>query len=292
MIGCRIALLGLRFCYDIFIETAHLETSVHRLLITGAAGGIGQIMRRKLAPLAKILRLSDISDMGGAAENEELVTCDLGDRHAVMELLRDCDAIVHLGGMSGEAPYSQILNANITGSLNLFEAARAHGMPRILLASSQHTVGFYRQDDYLETSAPMRPDGLYGLSKCFSELMAQMYFDKFGQETAIVRIGSCFETPRDHRMLATWLSFDDFVSLTERVFSVPKLGCPIIWGVSNNDTLWWDNKSANFLGWKPKDNSGDYRASILANVPRPDPGSVSALFQGGDFTQKPIVHDL
>ncbi|MDQ0455706.1 NAD-dependent epimerase/dehydratase family protein [Rhizobium paknamense] len=264
---------------------------MHRLLITGAAGGIGRVMREKLAPLATILRLSDITDLGTAADHEELVTCDLGDKASVDRLVDGCDGIVHLGGMSGEAPFSKIMHANIAGCYNLYEAARAHGQPRILLASSLHTVGFYRQDEYFDATIPPRPDGLYGVSKCFAEMMAQMYFDKFGQETAVVRIGSCFEHPRDQRMLATWFSYGDFASLAECVFKAPRLGCPIIWGVSNNDACWWDNRKANFLGWRPKDNAGEYRAHIEATVPPPDPNSASALYQGGPFTEKPIYED-
>jgi uronate dehydrogenase len=72
-----------------------------------------------------------------------------------------------------------------------------------LFASSNHTVGFYRQDEYLDAAARLRPDGLYGVSKCFGEALARMYFDKFGQETALVRIGTCVERPANHRMLAT-----------------------------------------------------------------------------------------
>lgn len=264
---------------------------MHRLLITGAAGGVGRVMRQRLAPLADILRLSDIADLGEAAPNEELVPCDLGDTKSVHDLVKGCDAIVHLGGISGEAAFSKILHANIAGCYNLFEAARAHGHPRIMLASSLHTVGFYRQDEYLDSTVPLRPDGLYGLSKCFAEMMAQMYFDKFGQETAVVRMGSCFEHPRDHRMLASWLSYDDFASLAERAFNAPRLGCTLVWGVSNNDACWWDNSRANFLGWRPKDNAGDYRAQIEATIERPDPNSSSALYQGGPFTEKPIYQD-
>lgn len=261
---------------------------MERLLITGAAGGIGSVMRQKLAPLAKRLRLSDIVSMGEAASHEELVTCDLGNRDSVMALVEGCDGIVHLGGVSGEEPFDTVLNGNITGTFNLFEAARAHGMPRIVLASSLHTVGFYRQDEYLDANAPMRPDGLYGLSKCFMELMARMYFDKFGQETAVVRIGSCFEYPRDQRMLSTWFSHDDFASLIDHVFAVPRLGCPVVWGVSDNDACWWDNRAASFLGWRPRDNAGNHRARIMAEVPKPDPTSPSALYQGGPFVEKPI----
>lgn len=262
-----------------------------RLLITGAAGGLGSVMRQRLASRAEILRLSDIGDMGEAAPNEEIVHCDLGDAAAVDALVKDCDAILHLGGVSVERPWNQILNGNIVGMYNLYEAARAHGQPRILFASSNHTIGFYRQDEHIDTEAPMRPDGLYGVSKCFGEALARMYFDKFGQETAIVRIGSCFPEPKNHRMLSTWMSYDDFESLVDCVLKTPMLGCPIIWGTSDNDSAWWDNKHARFLGWRPKDNAEGFRAKLEEAVERPAPGSPLAIYQGGPFTQDPIFKE-
>lgn len=258
-----------------------------RLLVTGAAGGLGRAMRKRLASMAEVIRLSDIADLGEAGANEELVICDLGDAEAVSELVKDCDAVLHLGGISVEDKFSKILNANLLGLYNLYEAARAHGKPRILFASSNHTVGFHRQDQYLDVETPMRPDGLYGVSKCFGEALAHMYFDKFGQETAIVRIGSCMEKPTTHRMLSTWMSYDDFASLIDCVFRAPMLGCPIIWGVSDNDSRWWDNSAASFLGWKPKDNAERFRAELDA-AGRPDPQSPVAVYQGGQFTQDPI----
>ncbi|MET0748899.1 MAG: NAD(P)-dependent oxidoreductase [Rhizobium sp.] len=262
-----------------------------RLLVTGAAGGLGRAMRQRLAPMADVIRYSDIVDLGEAASHEELVRCDLGDSDGVDKLVEGCDAILHLGGISVEDKFSKILNANLLGLYNLYEAARAHGMPRILFASSNHTVGFHRQDQHLDVDTPMRPDGLYGVSKCFGEALAHMYFDKFGQETAIVRIGSCMEKPTTHRMLSTWMSYDDFTSLIECVFRAPMLGCPIIWGVSDNDSRWWDNAAAAYLGWRPKDNAERFRAELEAAGLRPDPRSPVAVYQGGQFTQDPIFEE-
>ncbi|HVK90059.1 MAG TPA: NAD(P)-dependent oxidoreductase [Mycoplana sp.] len=262
-----------------------------RLLITGAAGGLGRAMRPRLKGFADVLRLSDIADLGDAAPHEEIMPCDLGDAQAVHRLVEGCDGILHLGGISVEDKFSKILNANLLGLYNLYEAARAHGKPRILFASSNHTVGFYRQDEQVDASAPMRPDGLYGVSKCFGEALARMYFEKFGQETALVRIGSCLEKPTNHRMLSTWMSYDDFVSLIGCVFRAPMLGCPIIWGISDNDSRWWDNSHAAYLGWRPRDNAERFRAELEAKLERPEPSSPLALYQGGMFTQDPIHPD-
>ncbi len=260
---------------------------MNRILLTGAAGGLGRVMRTRLKHLGP-LRLSDIADLGPAADGEEIVPCDLADRDAVMRLVEGCDAVVHLGGVSVEDRFSKIVDANIVGLFNLYEAARAHGHPRILFASSNHTVGFYPQDETLDAACTFRPDGLYGVSKCFGEALARMYFEKFGQETAIVRIGSCVAEPLNHRMLSTWLSFDDFVSLVERVFTVPRLGCPIVWGASNNDRGWWDNSKAGYLGWRPKDNAEAFAQKLDAEQERPAVDSAMALYQGGVFTNDPI----
>ncbi|MEI4474249.1 NAD-dependent epimerase/dehydratase family protein [Frigidibacter sp. MR17.24] len=259
-----------------------------KLLITGAAGGLGRAMRTRLGGVAETLRLADIVPVEDPGPTEEVVTCDLADAAAVRAMVAGCDGIVHFGGKSVEGDFGTILNANILGLYNLYEAARAEGVGRVLFASSNHTIGFYRQDEWLKTTDPMRPDGLYGVSKCFGEALASMYHDKFGIETAIVRIGSCFEEPANHRMLATWMSFDDCAALIGCVFRAPRLGCPVIWGVSDNDQKWWDTASAAAIGWRPQDNSERFRAALDARMERPAKDHPNAVYQGGMFTQEPI----
>lgn len=255
-----------------------------RLLITGAAGGLGSEMRKRLAHMAETLRLSDMADMGEAAANEEIVQCDLADKAAVDALVEGCDGIVHFGGKSVEGTWDVVRDSNIEGVVNLYEAARKHGQPRIVFASSNHAIGFYKQNERIDNTVYPRPDGLYGVSKVFGEALASMYHDKFGQETAIVRIGSSFPEPRDHRMLSTWLSYGDFVRLIERVFDVPRLGCPIIYGASDNSAGWWDNSNVAWLGWRPEDNSEAFRARLDAEQARPAGDSPVMIYQGGAFT--------
>ena len=265
---------------------------LNRLLITGANGGLGSVCRERLGHLARTLRLGARKGLGEARANEEIVYCDLGDRDAVTAMVDGCDGIVHMGGQSVEAPWAPIRNANIDGVFNLYEAARLSSTrPRILFASSNHAIGFHKQTTRLDADSPTRPDGLYGVSKVFGEAMARLYFDKFGIETAIVRIGSSFPEPTNHRMLSTWLSYDDLVSLIERVFAVPELGCPIIYGVSNNDAAWWDNSAVAHLGWRPRDNAEAFRARIDAAQTPPPAGDVTAVYQGGTFCGLGILQD-
>ena len=261
-----------------------------RLLITGASGGLGTVCRNRLGHLAETVRVSARKGLGDAGPNEEIVYCDLGDKEAVGALVEGCDGVVHMGGQSIEAPWETIRQANIDGMFHLYEAARKSTVkPRIIYASSNHAIGFYCQTERLDAASPTRPDGLYGVSKVFGEALASMYHDKFGIETASIRIGSSFPEPRNHRMLATWLSYDDLVSLIERIFRVPRLGCPIIYGVSDNDETWWDNRQVAYLGWHPKDNSEQFRQKIDAEHVRPAVDDVNALFQGGVFCGQGIL---
>lgn len=255
-----------------------------RLLITGANGGLGSVCRQRLGHLADTIRLSARKGLGEAGPNEEIVYCDLGDKAAVEALVEGCDGIVHMGGQATEAPWETIRNANIDGMFHLYEAARKSSTtPRIIFASSNHAIGYYQQTERLDANSPTKPDGLYGLSKVFGEAMASMYYHKFGIETASIRIGSCFPEPKNHRMLSTWMSYDDFILLIERIFTVPRLGCPIIYGASANDASWWDNREVAYLGWQPKDNAEVFRAKIDAAMSPPPKDDVNAVYQGGGF---------
>lgn len=254
-----------------------------RLLITGAAGGLGQLGRERLGHLAEILRLSDVADMAPAGAGEEVVRCDLGDFDAVRAMVEGCDGILHLGGVSTENTFDSIRNANLVGLYNLYEAARRTGCRRIIFASSNHAIGFHAREEKLDAQSTFRPDSLYGVSKVFGEAVALLYHDKFGIETARVRIGSCFPEPKDHRMLATWLSPDDFVRLVECVFRAPRLGCPVIYGASANAEQWWDNSHAAYVGWRPQDSSEPFRAKLDAAMTPPPPEDPVNRYQGGGF---------
>jgi uronate dehydrogenase len=254
-----------------------------RILLTGAAGGLGRVLREGLKPHAEHLRLSDREALGAAGEGEEIVPCDLADRGAVLALVRDVDAIVHLGGISVEAPWEPILQSNIVGVFNLYEAARKHGVARVVFASSNHVVGFYRQTETLDAAAPVRPDSLYGVSKCFGENLSRYYFDRYGVETVCLRIGSSFPEVRDRRMLATFLSYRDLVELVRCSLFAPDVGHTIAFGMSDNSRAWWDNSQAAHLGFKARDSADVQRARVESAQPQPAPDDPSMVYQGGAF---------
>lgn len=259
---------------------------LHRkLLLTGAAGGLGTVLRERLKENCDVLRLSDIADLGAAGEHEEIVTGDLADPVAVDAMVKGVDAIVHLGGYSVEGPFQPILEANIVGAYHLYEAARRHGVRRVVFASSNHVTGFYRQGETIDANRPPRPDGVYGLSKAFGEDLSRLYFDRYGIETACLRIGSSYPEPKDRRMLATWLSYGDLHRLVTACLTTPVLGHTIIFGMSDNAVTWWDNRCARHVGYRPQDSSDVFREAVFARTPAPDLQDPAVQCQGGVFVR-------
>ena len=264
--------------------TAPAHRPLDRLLLTGAAGGLGKVLRERLKPLARTLRVSDIAALGEPlGPHEEVVPCDLADKQATGALLAGCDAVVHLGGVSVERPFEEILEANIKGVFHVYEGARRHGVQRVVFASSNHVIGFHRQSERLDASAPRRPDGYYGLSKSFGEDMAQFYFDRYGIETVSIRIGSSFPEPANRRMMSTWLSYDDLTQLVEKSLFTPDVKHTVVYGASANKDAWWDNRLAAHLGFTPQDSSEVFRDKVEAQPPVA-PNDPNAIYQGGGFT--------
>ncbi|MEM0987667.1 MAG: NAD(P)-dependent oxidoreductase [Pseudomonadota bacterium] len=262
-----------------------------KLLITGAAGNLGRELRAGLAPLADTLRLTDREQMAPAGPGEEVVQAELGDFDAMMAVVEGCDAVVHFGAAPVERPWAEILESSIKGGYNVYEAARRHGIKRVVYASSIHAVGYARREDGADTDTPHKPDSLYGVSKCFVEDLAYLYFMKFGIESALLRINSCFPEPADRRHLSTWMSFRDLVQLVERCLVAERIGCSPIYGISNNRERFFSNEKVRHIGYMPQDSAEDYRAKVEAKTQPGDPHAPGIEFVGGVFCEYPHPDD-
>ncbi|MGA4799569.1 NAD-dependent epimerase/dehydratase family protein [Streptomyces lavendulocolor] len=258
------------------------------VLLTGAAGGLGTLMRGLLPAYGYELRLLDIVPVEG---EPGAITADLADRDALRAAVRGVDAIIHLAGISLEASFDKILRANIAGTYNLYEAARQEGVPRIVFASSNHAVGFTPRpregDPLIPIDTPRRPDTHYGLSKCFGEDLAQLYWDLHGLESVSVRIGSCFPRPTSVRMLSVWMSPADCARLFHAALTAGDVGHTVVYGSSANTRLWWDLSTARALGYEPQDDSERYAAGLVAEQGELDDADPDHAHLGGHFCTRP-----
>lgn len=254
-----------------------------RVLVTGAAGGVGAMLRPRLRQAYPDLVLSDMRDITDLAPGERFRRADLASLADVEAALEGVDGVLHLGGFSVEGPWDTILQANIVGCYNLFEAARRKGVKRVVFASSNHTMGFYRRRSHVAVDAVPRPDSRYGVSKVFGEALGALYADKHGLGVLSIRIGNVAERPVDRRRLAIWLHPDDLMQLVRLGFEHPALGYEVVYGASANERTWWDNTRAYELGYRPAHRAEDHAAFALAEQAKIAPDPVGDIFQGGTF---------
>lgn len=260
-----------------------------KIVLTGAAGALGSRLRAPLARMAEQLVSTDLADaLDNVSDNETYAKVDLGDRQAVLDLIEGAEMVVHFGAIGDEAPFDDILHSNILGAYNVWHAAHTHGVRRIVYASSIHSVGMYPKTQAIGTDLPHRPDTFYGLSKCFAEDMASMYWDKYGLEAVCLRIYSCSGPVQNARALGSWLSYDDLIQLVERSVDTPVTGFAVLYGVSANDRNPVDNSAASFLGYRPRDNAEQFAAEILARAPQADPQDAGQMCHGGPFATVPL----
>jgi uronate dehydrogenase len=266
------------------------------VLLTGAAGGVGTLMRELLPSYGYRLRLLDLRPLQDVRDTEEAVAADLSDpadEGALREAVQGAEAIVHLAGISLESSFEKILRANIVGTHRLYEAAREAGVRRVVFASSNHAVGFTPLPGEGEGVIPVetrhRPDTYYGLSKTFGEDLAQLYWDRHGIETVSVRIGSCFPEPTSVRMLSIWLSPQDGARLVHAALTAEGVGHTVVYGSSANTRLWWDLSSARALGYEPRDDSEPYADKLLAEHGEGSPDDPGRRWLGGHFCTEPPI---
>ena len=262
-----------------------------KVLVTGAAGSIGTVLRKGLAGRYELLRLSDRAAPPQAGPGEEVAPAELSDMAAVEWAVAGMDAVVHLGAVAGEADWETLLASNIVGTRNVFEAARLAGARRIVFASSNHVVGFHRRDRTLDHRAEHRPDTRYGLSKAFGEDMGRLYADKHAMEVFCMRIGSFQSEPRDARQLGTWLSHGDMVRLVITGLETTGLRFEVVYGVSRNTRSWWDNRRAYALGYEPQDDSEPWAERLIGATPAEPGGPLARRLQGGAYVEKEFDGD-
>ena len=254
-----------------------------RVLLTGASGGIGRRLRTFLKAHYPDLVLSDLAPPADLRPDEPFIKADLSKFDEVAAAVQGVDAIVHLGGHSVEGPWETILQANIIGAYNLFEAARLAGVRRIVFASSNHVMGFYPRTTTVGTDALPLPDSRYGVSKAFGEALGAMYAHKHGIGFLCIRIGNVDDAPVDERRLAIWLEPNDLVSLIRIGLEREGLVYEVVYGMSDNVRAWWDNSRAKELGYAPAARAEDHVAAAMATQSRLPPDQVGDQLQGGAF---------
>ena len=226
------------------------------VVLTGAAGRIGRAIAPLLARPGRELRLTDRVAPEALPENASFTACDLEDADGMTGIFSGADAVLHLGGISTERPWADILRVNIDGTRNVLEAAREARVRSVLLASSIHAAGFAPVPE-ARSDAPLfpRPDTYYGVSKAAMEALGSLYSDRFGLTVVSARICSFLEVVGDGRAAAQWLSPADMARLAEAAIALRDGRHHVVWGVSANTPGWFSLAAGAEIGFVPQDDA-------------------------------------
>lgn len=253
-----------------------------KVLITGAGGTIGTALRRLAGDRY------EFSCLTHRPHDFPSTAADIVDLEAIQPAFEGMDAVVHLAADAGvESPWESILQNNIIGTYNVFEAAHRAGVERIVFASSNHAVGgyeiegapgIYALDDprQIDETVQIRPDSYYGVSKAFGEALGRYYVDAFGMRVFCLRIGWVradddphpkersgatwldLPTPEDFyaRLRTIWQSQRDCVQLITKCLDAEHIDYGIYYGMSNNPRQFWSLENARReLGYEPQDSA-------------------------------------
>ena len=252
-----------------------------RVLLTGAAGAIGGVLSGGLDLDDGHLRLFDRVEPS-RSRGDHVVVADITDYGAIVAACEGVDCVIHLAGIPHEARFPELMENNVLGTFNVFEAAREQGVRRVVYASTNHVVGFHPADEILDGHVDLRPDTLYGVSKVFGEALGRLYHDKHGLEVICLRIGSFRERPAAHRELSTWLSHGDAIRLFQRCIAAPRIGFVVAYGVSANSRVRWRDDARDVLGFVPLDDAERFADDVGL------PGAGDE-FHGGAYTTREHV---
>ena len=261
-----------------------------KVLITGASGHLGGMLFKSLANLGyKNLEGTDLKKKN-IGKNQKFILGNLKNLKSIIKMTKGIYAIIHFGAIPIEDTQLNILQNNIIGTYNLFEAARINKVKRIIFASSNHAIGFHRRTKKLNQHSNQRPDSHYGLSKAFGEELSRFYADKFNIKSMCIRIGSCLKVPEDRRHISTWISYSDLTQLVDIGIRHKSVHHEIVYGASKNKKSWWNNSRAYQLGYRPKDSVDRFDINSFSKNEHKD--KMALLFQGGVFTSANFKGDI
>jgi uronate dehydrogenase len=260
------------------------DRAAMRVLLTGATGSVGALLRPWLRRDYAAVVLNSRSPITDLATNERWIGGDICDPSLWDRLLPDVDAVVHLAGVVGSHyTFEQTCTPNFIATYHLFEAVRRHGLRRVVYASTHHAVGYLERTAPVDHNTSPRPDSWYGLTKACGELVAVHAADRYRLDVMSIRIGYVAETVPDERRLHTWCSARDLASLIRLGLTGPQSGHHLVYAASDCPAPLFDNAHAIALGWRPQDRALDHLVDPAIAAQRPDPRLPHQRYIGGHF---------
>lgn len=202
-----------------------MEQTMGTVLVTGVNGLIGSAVVRRLRALGRSVLAMDRVPPPDC--DYPFLSHDLPDPQRWHEAIvgHHVRSIVHTGGVSGpmvmpDAP-ARALDINVQGLYSLLEAARIHGIRRVVWFSSILAYGARGELDSVLEMSPVLPDTVYGAGKAAGEALVRGYREEYGLEAVALRVASCYGPGRTTPCLIRTLVRDGLLGRTTRVADPP-----------------------------------------------------------------------
>jgi uronate dehydrogenase len=258
-----------------------------RVLVTGAAGAIGQVVTTGLQDLGHdVVAFDRVPEPAGSPFPWHTGDCADADAVAALFAAEPLDGVVHLAGVADELSLVDALTSHVVTTAALLDAMVEHEVGRFVYAGSNHAVGRTPRpaDGRLTVDHRPRPDTFYGVSKVAAEAVMSLYVDRYGIDAVSCRIGSFQPEPQSVRQLATWLSPGDCIRMFEAALTTPAPGYAVLYGVSANTRGWWDLEPGRELGYDPQDDAETFSSKVASRPEDEFEGSVvGGPFASDDF---------
>jgi nucleoside-diphosphate-sugar epimerase len=256
-----------------------------KVLITGMSGLIGDIARKHLDGKYALTALNRRPVTGVPCHQ-----ADIADLPSIEPAFHGQDVVVHLAAKArGSAGWEELLDPNVLGVYNVFEASRRAGVKRVIYASSGATVsGWEREHPYsaivegrydevpgtwpkLTHESPVRPGNLYGCTKAWGEALARHFSDAYKMSMICLRIGAVTpdNRPTSSRTFSVWCSHRDIAQMIEKCIEAPDdVRFDIFFVVSNNKWSYRDVSHPRMVvGYQPLDTAPEPTSSTDPHFP-------------------------
>jgi len=183
-----------------------MELKNKKILITGADGFIGSHLVESLVGSgAHVKALSFYNSFNNwgwldslnkeIIKNIEIVAGDIRDSNFVRKIVAGTDVVFHLAALIA-IPYSYIapdsyIQTNITGTLNILQAAKEAGVQKIIHTSTSEVYGTARYVP-IDENHPLQPQSPYSASKIGADMLALSFYNSFSVPVAIIRPFNAF----------------------------------------------------------------------------------------------------
>lgn len=172
-----------------------------KILVTGADGFIGSHLTEALVRAGYDVRAFTLYNSFGSwgwldtaepavRDGLDVFAGDIRDPHGVRQAMKGCDAVLHLAALIA-IPYSYhspatYVETNVTGTLNVVQAARDLGVARVVCTSTSEVYGTARYVP-IDEEHPLQGQSPYSASKIGADQMALSYFRSFGTPVTVLR---------------------------------------------------------------------------------------------------------